>query len=423
MGTLAVRVEGLSKRYLIGGPPPRGGHLRELLTDLLAAPFRRLQGARTFEETGREFWALRNVSFDIPRGEVLGIIGPNGAGKSTLLKIISRVTAPTAGRAELWGRIGSLLEVGTGFHPDLTGRENVYLNGTILGMRKREIDRKFDEIVSFAGVGPFINTPVKRYSSGMYVRLAFAVAAHLDSEILVVDEVLAVGDAEFQKRCLGKMGDLRRSGRTVLFVSHNMGAIQRLCTSAVLLSAGHIVATGDPRSVAAAYLGGQREESFRVQARTGRVQLLEAEVRNAAPEPLSHPVCTDPLSIRLRYVLPEASPGLRVGIEVLAPDGTPLFTSNALDTNTDAPTAPGEYEARVVVPANTLLAGEFHLSVCLWNEGEIFDVQEPALSFTVHPGPSPLYLYRLERKGFIQVPCRWEIEACRSPDSAPVLRP
>jgi homopolymeric O-antigen transport system ATP-binding protein len=420
MGAPAIRVEGLSKRYLIGGPEPRGGHLREMVMGLLTAPFRRLFGGAARDGAGREFWALRDVSFEVPRGEVLGIVGANGVGKSTLLKIISRVTAPTAGRALLWGRVGSLLEVGTGFHPDLTGRENVYLNGTILGMRKREIDRKFDEIVAFAGVGVFIDTPVKRYSSGMYVRLAFAVAAHLDTEILVVDEVLAVGDAEFQKRCLGKMGDLVRSGRTVLFVSHNMGAIQRLCTSALLLSNGRIAAMGDPRAVAGAYMSGRQEASFRAPSRTGRVQLLEADVRNAAPEPLAHPVCTEPLAIELRYVVPVASPGLRIGIEVLAPDGTPLFTSNVLDADVEAPSAAGEYEARVLVPADTLLAGEFHLSVCIWNEGEIFDAHEPALSFTVYPGPSPLYLNRLERKGFIQVPCRWEIEACRPRDGAPV---
>jgi lipopolysaccharide transport system ATP-binding protein len=207
VSTPVIRVQGLGKRYRIGGPVERPGHLREALVDMVMAPFRRLEaksGARAGQE---EFWALRDVSFDVEQGEVLGIIGKNGAGKSTALKIISRITPPTTGRIELHGRIGSLLEVGTGFHGDLTGRENVYLNGTILGMRRAEIDRKFDEIIAFAGVEAFVDTPVKRYSSGMYMRLAFAVAAHLETEILLVDEVLAVGDLEFQKKCLGKMDE------------------------------------------------------------------------------------------------------------------------------------------------------------------------------------------------------------------------
>jgi len=210
--------------------------------DILAAPFRRLGRPRL--AAADDFWALRDVSFDVQQGEVLGIIGRNGAGKSTALKIISRITPPTAGRVELYGRIGSLLEVGTGFHGDLTGRENIYLNGTILGMRKWEIDRKFDEIVAFAGVEAFIDTPVKRYSSGMYMRLAFAVAAHLDTEILLVDEVLAVGDLEFQRKCLGKMDEVARTGRTVLFVSHNMAVMRRLCGRGILLDRGRVVASG-----------------------------------------------------------------------------------------------------------------------------------------------------------------------------------
>src|SRR5262245_25756886 len=218
------------------------------------APFRRRARVGTARASGRDFWALSDVSLDVEAGEVLGVIGRNGAGKSTLLKILSRVTAPTAGRAEICGRVGSLLEVGTGFHPDLTGRENVYLNGTLLGMRKREIDTKLDEIVAFAEVEPFLDTPVKRYSSGMYVRLAFAVAAHLDCEILLVDEVLAVGDVQFQKKCLGTMGAVAQSGRTVLFVSHNMAAVQRLCGRGVLLERGAVAAVGPIADVVRRYL-------------------------------------------------------------------------------------------------------------------------------------------------------------------------
>ena len=421
MGTPIIRVQGISKRYSIGGPQQRVEHLREAIVDLLAVPFRTLAGIGRPPAASEEFWALSDVSFDVERGEVLGVIGANGAGKSTLLKIISRVTAPTAGRIELRGRVGSLLEVGTGFHPDLTGRENVYLNGTTLGMRKREIDRKFDEIVAFAGVEAFIDTPVKRYSSGMYVRLAFAVAAHLDTEIVLVDEVLAVGDAEFQKRCLGKMGDVARSGRTVLFVSHNMGAVQRLCTRAILLEGGRLSAEGDPRAVAGTYLRGPQRVRYQA-ARTGGVQLLEADICDPEGRPVPNPLCTEPFVLQLRYVLPEPSPGTRIGIGILTPDGTTLFTSSPLDVLVEPPTAPGEYVARVVIPGETLLAGDFHVAVCLWNQADILDLQEPALSFTVHPGPSPLYLQGLERKGFVQVACRWEIEAAAPVGHAGTLR-
>lgn len=258
MSDVAIRVDNLSKKFYLG---ERVGikTFREALQELVTAPFRvwRKNGNGQDQEkvdTDREIWALKGVSFEVKHGEVLGIIGPNGAGKSTLLKILSRITEPTGGYAEIRGRVGSLLEVGTGFHPELTGRENVYLNGAILGMSRAEIRRKFDDIVSFAGVEKFIDTPVKRYSSGMQVRLAFAVAAHLDPEILIIDEVLAVGDAEFQKRCLGKMNEVSRSGRTVLFVSHNMAAVEGLCSRAILVEKGCIVMTGPARSVVDSYL-------------------------------------------------------------------------------------------------------------------------------------------------------------------------
>ncbi len=247
----AILIEGLGKQYRIGhARGPRT--LREDLVDLARAPFRRPAAPAADEAT---VWALRGVSLQVARGEVVGIIGGNGAGKSTLLKILSRIVAPTEGWARIEGRVGSLLEAGTGFHSELTGRENVYMSGAILGMRKAEIDRKFDEIVGFADIGPFLDTPVKRYSSGMQVRLAFAVAAHLEPEVLIVDEVLAVGDAEFQKKCLGRMRDVSRGdGRTVLFVSHNMDAVQRLCGRAVLLEHGRLVAEGETAGVVAQYL-------------------------------------------------------------------------------------------------------------------------------------------------------------------------
>jgi lipopolysaccharide transport system ATP-binding protein len=252
MSDLAVVVEGLGKRYRIGhqrDPYPR---LSEALSGLLRAPLDRIRGGR--KDTTDWFWALRDVSFELRHGDIVGVIGRNGAGKSTLLKILSRITAPTTGRAQLYGRVGSLLEVGTGFHPELTGRENIQMSAAVLGMRRREIDRKFDEIVDFAGIGPFLDTPVKRYSSGMQVRLGFAVAAHLEHEILFVDEVLAVGDAEFQKKCLGKISEIGQAGRTIVFVSHSMPAMLRLCDRAMLLDQGKVAAHGATQLVVQTYL-------------------------------------------------------------------------------------------------------------------------------------------------------------------------
>lgn len=250
MSDVAIRCENLSKQYRIG-TPERYKTLREAITTTALAPFRRL---RDGSQNGHGYiWALDNVSFEIKRGEVVGIIGLNGAGKSTLLKILSRITGPTRGRADIYGRVGSLLEVGTGFHPELTGRENIYLNGAILGMRKSEIERKFEEIVAFAEVQKFLDTPVKRYSSGMYVRLAFAVAAHLEPEILVVDEVLAVGDASFQKKSMARMGKAASGGRSVLFVSHNLAAINALCTRCLLMDRGALVMSGPPGEVTSEY--------------------------------------------------------------------------------------------------------------------------------------------------------------------------
>lgn len=245
--SFAVQVEGLGKRFVLGQT------FEKTLSNRIANMFRRRTGDSGTRCDQEEFWALRDVSFEVAEGEAVGIIGGNGAGKSTLLKILSRITPPTLGRARVKGRLSSLLEVGTGFHPELTGRENILLNGAILGMRRAEVQRKFDEIVAFSGVEKFIDTPVKRYSSGMYVRLAFAVAAHLEPDVLVIDEVLAVGDADFQKRCLGKMGEVARAGRTVLFVSHNLGAVSRLCGRCLMLKHGQIAAFGATAEVLHAY--------------------------------------------------------------------------------------------------------------------------------------------------------------------------
>ncbi len=253
MGNIAISVENLGKSYRIGHAEKRPENFRAAVRSFAAAPFEYLRSRLREPSEDELFWALKDVSFEVKHGEVLGIIGRNGAGKSTLLKILSRITEPTTGRARVYGRVGSLLEVGTGFHPELTGRENIYLNGTILGMKRAEIAQKFDEIIDFSGIEKFLDTPVKRYSSGMYVRLAFAVAAHLNPEILIVDEVLAVGDAEFQKKCLGKMSDIARHGRTVLFVSHNMPTVKLLCHRALLVKGGMLAAVGTAEQVVSIY--------------------------------------------------------------------------------------------------------------------------------------------------------------------------
>jgi lipopolysaccharide transport system ATP-binding protein len=282
MGTPAIRVEGVGKRYVLGATHGGGSLMTERIQDALLAPFRRARPKhahshlKAAQDRQEELWALRNVSLEVEQGEIVGLIGPNGAGKSTLLKLLSAITPPSEGRIELWGRTATLLEVGTGFHPELTGRENVFINGAILGMRRREIEERFDEIVEFSGVERFIDTPVKRYSSGMYVRLAFSVAAHLDPEILMVDEVLAVGDAEFQRKCLGKMDEASDLGRTVVFVSHNMQAVQEICTRACVIDHGGIVAEGSPAQAVAEYLsmGGTKQ--------TGAVALIPPDATRDA---------------------------------------------------------------------------------------------------------------------------------------------
>lgn len=294
--TSIVRVENLCKQYRIGTRGPAYQTLRESLAGAVRAPFKQLIG-RNGAKNRETIWALKDINFDVEPGEVVGIIGKNGAGKSTLLKTLSRITEPTTGKVELYGRLASLLEVGTGFHPELTGRENIYLNGAILGMRKADIDRKFDEIVAFSELEKFLDTPVKHYSSGMYMRLAFAVASHLEPEILLVDEVLAVGDAAFQKKCLGRMDEVARQGRTVLFVSHNLTAVKRLCRRTLRLEGGQIVDSGDTEQVVLSYI--QSETQTRMQRRWD--------------DPQNAPGGTD---VRLHYL----------SITPLAPDNDNLIT-------------------------------------------------------------------------------------------------
>lgn len=324
MSEVVVHVEGLAKQYRIGGKQERYRTLRDTLSNAARSPVRAFGSLarggsrrRTPQET---IYALRDVSFEVKRGETLGIIGRNGAGKTTLLKILSQITEPTAGFAEIRGRVGSLLEVGTGFHPELTGRENIYLNGAILGMKRDEIGRKFDEIVAFSEVEQFIDTPVKHYSSGMYLRLAFAVAAHLEPEVLVVDEVLAVGDAAFQRKCLGKMGDVAREGRTVLFVSHNISAIQRLCPRSLLIEKGRLMLDDATDTVIAGYerlTGGVTTQAdghvlYRsaAQGEVGAFAVTVLEIMNLDRKPLSKVSTWDSFVVRLWYAAPS---GVQVG--------------------------------------------------------------------------------------------------------------
>jgi lipopolysaccharide transport system ATP-binding protein len=303
VNAVALRAEGLGKEYWIGGRAEKYKTLRDSLAALATGGIR----LRRKKKADERIWALRDVAFEVNRGEVVGIIGRNGAGKSTLLKILSRITEPTCGFAEIHGRVGSLLEVGTGFHPELTGRENIFLNGAILGMRRSEIARKFDEIVAFSEVEAFIDTAVKRYSSGMYLRLAFAVAAHLEPEILLVDEVLAVGDAEFQKKCLGKMDDVAREGRTVIFVSHNMTAVQALCPRAILLRGGTVVIDGATGDVLREYLGHMHATADRAfgdnpnRRGDGRVRLTGARVLDDRGHPVERLVAGAPATFEFVY--------------------------------------------------------------------------------------------------------------------------
>ena len=329
-----IRIDGLGKQYRLGARRQSYGMLRDVLVNAVLAPVGWLRGRH--RPRGESVWALRNVDLEVMPGEAMGIIGGNGAGKSTLLKLLSRVTCPTEGRIQLWGRIGSLLEVGTGFHPELTGRDNIYLNAAILGLRRAEIARKFDEIVAFAEVEKFLDTPVKFYSSGMYMRLAFAVAAHLDPEILVVDEVLAVGDAAFQKKCLGKMEAVAKGGRTVLFVSHNMAAIEVLCQRCVLLTQGRLDGVGSPREIAAKYLAQARpQESSTIDLASapGRTAgslpvMTEVALFSVAETPISAVRMGDPLTVRVGFRAPSGPVRPLVGVVVKTSLGTPLFAVN-----------------------------------------------------------------------------------------------
>jgi homopolymeric O-antigen transport system ATP-binding protein len=397
MTNIAIRVEGLGKQYRIG-QRQQYQSLRESIMRGVAAPYRQLQ--RAFQSANGQhahgdgmIWALKDISFEVKHGEVLGIIGRNGAGKSTLLKILSRTTEPTAGYADVFGRVGSLLEVGTGFHPELTGRENIYLNGAILGMRRDEIGRKFDEIVAFAEGEKFLDTAVKYYSSGMYMRLAFAVAAHLESDILVVDEVLAVGDDAFQKKCLGKMGAVAKRGRTVLLVSHNMGALNRLCSNAVWLDKGILREAGDAESVIGSYLLSNTELSGErywnepeSQPGNNSIRLAAVRVLDPAGGPRTTFDMRHAIDVELEYVVLRSVVNPRMSIRLLREDGLTVFTStdqNSVGT-TETLRQPGRYVSRCRIPGNLLNAGYYLISAgCDFPFLEVVFFEEMTLGFRI----------------------------------------
>ncbi|MEA3376021.1 MAG: ABC transporter ATP-binding protein, partial [Chloroflexota bacterium] len=371
MSDIAIRVENLSKKYRIGPAQQQHDTLRDALMAAVKSPIERLR--RDGHEDGRddEIWALKDVSFEVKRGEVLGIIGRNGAGKSTLLKILSRITQPTDGRAVINGRVRSLLEVGTGFHPELTGRENIYLNGAILGMTRAEIERKYDEIVDFSGVEKFIDTPVKRYSSGMRVRLAFAVAAHLDPEILLIDEVLAVGDAEFQKKCLGKMGDVASEGKTVLFVSHNMAAVAELCGRAVWLDGGRAVTRGVSHDVVDRYLAEAKarrppDAGQRVNG-SAKGRILGAAVLDCRGESTQSIRMSERLVIHVDFRLHERV-AVGVGVSIVDRTGKRYCSSYTPREGIVYDLPAGEHRASLDVPRMILGPGEYFVTCSIRDE-------------------------------------------------------
>jgi lipopolysaccharide transport system ATP-binding protein len=430
MSNIAILVDRLAKEYQIGQLSRSHDTLRDSIVDAVASPF--LKVASLFGRNGRNgsesanactIWALKDVSFEVQRGEVIGIIGRNGAGKSTLLKILCRITQPTHGCVEIRGRVGSLLEVGTGFHHELTGRDNVFLSGAILGMRKHEIARKFDAIVDFSGVEKFIDTPVKHYSTGMYMRLAFAVAAHLDPDILIVDEVLAVGDLSFQKKCLGRMENVAKDGRTVVFVSHNMSAITRLCSEAILLDQGQVAFRGSVGKVVDLYLNSGVEQ------RSERFWRAEELPDTCGPfRPISVRICDDrgsviervrasrPFSIEISYELSEPLSNLGVQIKLYTAQGDLLFISSDVDQ-------PANHErhytrqigrciSRCHIPGNLLNQGTYlvGISVAVPNVHWYFWDQH-AVSFTVDETDSTGNQWVLDREGFFRPAFHWDIDS------------
>jgi lipopolysaccharide transport system ATP-binding protein len=415
---IVISVKDLGKKYSIGGPQEKYLTFRDAITNSIRSPFRHLMT----RQPPREFWALKDVSFDVEQGEVVGIIGRNGAGKSTLLKILSRITSPTVGAVDLYGRVGSLLEVGTGFHPEMTGRENIFLNGSILGMKKTEIDCKLDEIVKFSEIEKFLDTPVKKYSSGMYVRLAFAVAAHMDTEILLVDEVLAVGDAAFQKKCMGKMGDVAaKEGRTVLFVSHNMGAIKRLCQRSIWINNGQIFMNDETNATVTAYLNENVAENIEEAITFQNNSELPFFIRKVAlidKNNISsrHYYINSPIFIDIEYVVRETLSQSFV-IFNISREGIKIFQSHDTDLNPQliGIRQSGIYHARVQLPKKLLASGRYQLSVkaAIGPNGEFgYDSHDDILNFYIDDIDDETLFkgYRKDRNTLIITELNWQTE-------------
>jgi lipopolysaccharide transport system ATP-binding protein len=413
MSDISVQVEHLGKEFRIGGPKERYLTFRDSLAAAVRSPFRRRQTPSS------RMWALKDVSFEIKQGEAVGIIGRNGAGKSTLLKILSRITEPTEGRVTLRGRVASLLEVGTGFHPELTGRENIYLNGAILGLTRAEIKSKFDEIVDFAEVERFLETPVKRYSSGMYVRLAFAVAAHLEAENLLLDEVLAVGDAQFQKKCLGRINHVARSGRTVFLVSHNMGAIKQFCTKAILLESGKTFCEGDAHEVVDTYVrmdtadsGCEYEWDDSSAPGDDAVRLTSMRVCSDQGNARNEFGTDEPIHVQIEYRVLKRLPFFRVGFSLNSTDGTYVFFSSDddMDEYAGRERGPGNYVSKCRIPDNLLNIGSYYLVV----SGDIFGDRVvlgglPRLRFSVLSTGGPTSRFSEPKRGVICPSLTWEM--------------
>lgn len=417
---LAISLENISKSYRLG-QIGSGTFYRDFERWLAKVrgqpdPYARIDQVRGSRE-GEQIWALRDVTFDVRQGEVLGIIGHNGAGKSTLLKILSQVTAPTSGQIKVRGRIASLLEVGTGFHPELTGRENIYLNGAILGMTREEVRRKFDEIVDFSGVEQFIDTPVKRYSSGMYVRLAFAVAAHLEPEILVIDEVLAVGDADFQKKCLGKMGEVAKGGRTVLFVSHNMQAVSSLTHQCALMSGGGLRLIGETGSVISKYLSERQNSSLTYSADPSPIAPRITNVELSTSEPNNVQVFGQPLTLSFEIQTPRPINGAALSFQVMNSHQNPIIHILALDSEHSFCRTEGRHRISCVIPKLRLYIGRYSLTVHFAekNQRQKFETIEGICPFEVVPfGQMRDYYWRPGTSAYIE-DYSWEVEEIQSP--------
>jgi len=407
-----IKVQGLSKRYVIGHQA-NGDGLRHAIEGALRDPLKWLK-KRSMEK--EEFWALNNVSFEVKQGEVVGIIGRNGAGKSTLLKILSRITEPTTGRIEIDGRVASLLEVGTGFHPELTGRENIFLNGAILGMSRIEIKQKFDEIVAFSEVEKFLDTPVKRYSSGMYVRLAFAVAAHLEPEILVVDEVLAVGDAEFQRKCLGKMKDVSQNqGRTVLFVSHNIAAVKMLCSHGMLLQNGKLLYAGPAGEVLQQYVLSGTNESGRWtrnqnKGRESDICFESAFLLDSSGNVKAEFDFEEVIRLRISAFVARDIERAQIAIRVTNQEGVPIFTTcNTDEARQFVPLRAGVANYNVQLTPGLLAPGRYSLKIAAHiPKVQLFDQIDDEISFVIHDTGSQASLLCDDRLGVIYPPVSWK---------------